>query len=301
VYLCSRLGVYLTQTPQSVLKLIPDQVSAASSDTSIEVTQADIEAKGNTSENRSSTEIIQNIERWENELSVEIFQIEYSNENNQVTVKSSNGTKVFAPGTSGSHDFLVENETNQALDYTILIEITLDENVPIPIVARISNQNGVYLMGSENNMVSIRPSKSMQDSAVIAGKHYAKYTLEWQWPFEGDDTLDTILGNRAIDEELTITVTLKTVATQDVNPQASGGIPQTGDSVTTKFSIVVSAFFLILSASVLLRLWIISIKERKRVNKSNVSKQASVRNSKNSTASSEEKVENTSKRKKGGK
>ena len=63
--------------------------------------------------------------------------------------------------------------------------------------------------------------------------------MEWQWPFErGDDEFDTYLGNRAVDEDLKLTIVIKTIATGDDSrtevirvPILSWipGIPKTGD------------------------------------------------------------------------
>ena len=46
------------------------------------------------------------------------------------------------------------------------------------------------------------------------------------------DALDTMLGDLAVDEELTFTIVIKTTATESSNPYDDSGItpPQTGDN-----------------------------------------------------------------------
>ena len=54
----------------------------------------------------------------------------------------------------------------------------------------------------------------VKDEASISVNRYAYYTLEWEWPYEsGDDAYDTFLGNMAVNEDLTLTIVIRTVAT----------------------------------------------------------------------------------------
>ena len=46
--------------------------------------------------------------------------------------------------------------------------------------------------------------------SVLKKGYVMPYTLSWQWPFEGDDAYDTMLGN--LEEDLTLTIVIETYA-----------------------------------------------------------------------------------------
>ena len=54
-----------------------------------------------------------------------------------------------------------------------------------------------------------------------------RYIFSWQWPYEsGNDEFDTMLGNLAVDEDVTLTIEINAVAMAD--EYADGGFA-TGD------------------------------------------------------------------------
>ena len=88
------------------------------------------------------------------------------------------------------------------------------------------------MLGDDNTWSDVLELNQVKDSASIAVNRYAYYTLEWRWPFEsGDDGYDTLLGNMAVDEDLTLTIVIKTVATGDdiVTEYTKVPIVTTGD------------------------------------------------------------------------
>lgn len=167
---------------------------------------------------------------WSNETEVEIFRISYENGQNEVTV-AGNGDKLLAPGTENSYPFQIANTGTASVDYTMTMEAYFShgENA-IPIEVRVSDYEGNYFAGSENGWSPVMELNEVRDTAVLAANHYHSYTLTWQWPFEGDDTYDTYLGNLAAEEDLTLTVIIRIIAEADENPDAPGGIPNPGDS-----------------------------------------------------------------------
>ena len=56
---------------------------------------------------------------WENETDIEIFKSEYVNGHNEITVLSSDGNGIIAPGTENSYTFNLKNNGNIAIDYTM--------------------------------------------------------------------------------------------------------------------------------------------------------------------------------------
>lgn len=169
---------------------------------------------------------------WSTDTRVNIFKISYKNGENLMTVAGADGGKVIAPGTSNTYEFIVSNSGDVALDYQLSVEAYFEDGeYTIPVTARFSDYNGTYFTGSETRWSPVLDLNQVSDAAVLAKNHYTRYILEWQWPYEGDDEYDTFLGNLAEEEEITLTVVIRTIATADENVDAMGGIPKTGDEV----------------------------------------------------------------------
>lgn len=187
---------------------------------------------------------------------IQIFSAEYESDGN-ITVKSAYGNRVVAPGTENSYDIYVRNVGKVPISYVLEAQsrITFDVNgkqIEIPIKANFSDPNNNYLLGSENEKVSLAKLDKLKDSSGLSPDHQAKYTLSWSWPFDGDDEFDTLLGNLAASEgeELTVKVAFSVAASYD--PNAEGGAPITGDStniglwvalfVTSTFTLIILLF-----------------------------------------------------------
>ena len=154
------------------------------------------------------------VRTWETETKVDVFKIAYENGEAVVTVDGM-GDKVIAPGTGNEYTFYLKNTGNVMLDYTLKIEAFFTPDTqPIPVEARLKGYDGTYLLGAEDSWADVLALNQVKDEASISVNRYAYYTLEWQWPYEsGDDAYDTLLGNMAANEDLTLTIVIKTVAT----------------------------------------------------------------------------------------
>ena len=154
------------------------------------------------------------VRTWETETKVDIFKIAYENGEAVVTVDGM-GDKVIAPGTGNEYTFYLKNTGNVMLDYTLEIEAFFTPDTqPIPVEARLRGYDGTYLLGAEDTWADVLELNQVKDEASISVNRYAYYTLEWEWPYEsGDDAYDTFLGNMAVNEDLTLTIVIRTVAT----------------------------------------------------------------------------------------
>lgn len=169
---------------------------------------------------------------WSSETSIDIFKTSYVNGENRITAAGADGEKIVAPGTSNACSFLVSNSSNAAMDYVMLVDASFSFDAGrIPLVARFYDHNGTYFVGSEESWAPMSELNQIQDMAVLGSDSYARYTLEWQWPFEGNDEYDTFLGDLTAeaggvvtDGDMTMTVVIRTVATADEDPGASGGV-----------------------------------------------------------------------------
>ncbi|MBQ3193240.1 MAG: hypothetical protein IJB59_06705 [Oscillospiraceae bacterium] len=169
---------------------------------------------------------------WSSQTDIEIFKISYENGSGQVTVNSQRGDKVLAPGTENTYRFTLENTGNVSVDYELTMEAYFSHtDTPIPIQARVTDYQGNYLAGSAEGKADVLELNNVHQTGTLARRYVAPYTLEWEWPFELDDEYDTMLGNLAVDEDITLTIVIKTIATCNPDPVAPGGNPKTGDDM----------------------------------------------------------------------
>ncbi|MGN1319961.1 MAG: hypothetical protein ACI4U6_02465 [Acutalibacteraceae bacterium] len=188
---------------------------------------------------------------------IQIFYAEYGNDG-KISVKSEFGDKVVAPGTENQYDLYVRNVGEVPISYVLeaqsFLTVNIDgKQIEIPIEASFSAPNNNYLLGGEDNLEHLAQLDGVNDSSGLSPKHQAKYTLHWNWPFEGDDELDTLLGNLADEgEELKVKVAFNLTAVYD--PDAEGGSPITGDLITVR--ILVALFVItVLFGLILLLFW----------------------------------------------
>lgn len=166
---------------------------------------------------------------WQGETDIEIFRLSYENGEGQVTVNSMDGDKLLAPGTENTYAFTLENTGSNPVAYEMSMEAYFsDGEKGIPVVARVSDHTGRYLCGSETGYEDVLQLNRVKDSGSLKPGYVLPYTLSWEWPFEGDDAYDTWLGNQAVEEDITLTIVIHTLASY--TPDGDDGIPKTGDT-----------------------------------------------------------------------
>ena len=169
------------------------------------------------------------------EADEEIFKLSYD-ETGKVTVIGVEGNtdKLFAPGTSNTYEFTLSNTGDVALDYYMEMEAYFTgTDLWIPIYASVWDYNNNYIVGSADEKVDVLELNNVTGSGVLGAGRSAVYNLEWEWPFErGDDVYDTMLGDLAVDEDMSLHVIIRTVAVHDDDPDNDSGLltpPQMGD------------------------------------------------------------------------
>lgn len=190
-----------------------------------------------TSDAKYNFEVYDDKQVWTTDTQVDIFRVSYVNGEQQVTVNSSNGDKVIAPGTDNSYVFKMKNTGDGAVDYKMTVDAYCEPaGIEIPVDARLSRYDGEWIVGSKTEFADCQVLDKAEDSATLGSGKYTYYTLDWQWPFEQDaDDWDTMLGNMAVDQDITFSIRITTVAEYAPVPDSDAGIriPQTGDTDIT--------------------------------------------------------------------
>lgn len=168
---------------------------------------------------------------WLTMTELELFKASYENDKGEITVQSANGEDIIAPGTSNSYTFSLQNTGDTGLDYTIEVEAYFaieggDQGVPVQL--RLSDYNGNYLIGGPNSFEDLSDVNTASGNGSVSAGYIVPYTIEWQWPFEGNDALDTHLGSIMIETGASVSfvMEIRTIAEQG----GGGGLPSTGDA-----------------------------------------------------------------------
>ncbi len=98
---------------------------------------------------------------------------------------------VIAPGDYGSYSFVVENNSDFDVEYTLALQeqALLNNGGKLPLLYRV--RQGINYLGSDEYV----DADTIKDIVVLLPKNSSRqYVLEWQWPFEGNDEYDTSLA-----------------------------------------------------------------------------------------------------------
>jgi len=200
-----------------------------------------------------SFKIVDSEKTWVAENEVNIFKVAYDNDLGEITVQG-NGNKVIAPGTMNSYYFELVNDGDVGIDYQVVMEAYLSDNVTtIPVETKLSDYTGRYILGSETSWEDVLEVNRVNEEGELSAGNTMRYVFSWQWPFEsGNDEFDTMLGNLATDEDITLTIKINALATADESAQ--GGFA-TGDdaNVGVFFTSTIVSFGIMMLLIVLYR------------------------------------------------
>ena len=174
-----------------------------------------------------------------------------SYDDGRVTVLSADDDKVIAPGTKRNYKFTLYNSKNASLDYKLYVTATvegLDNPNLLPVQARLKGPDK-WVTGNYGNYIPVLDVNKAVDEGVLAGGNTATYVFGWQWLFEGNDELDTMLGNMALEEPIILKINIRVYAWNDEIPDKPGGekpdSPPTGDDFNIGFwmsAMIISLF-----------------------------------------------------------
>ena len=170
--------------------------------------------------------------RWQSGESLGIFSASYDGESGSAVISSSNGDAIFAPGSSVHYTFKVQNTGNAAIDYDILIDFAFlknNEDFGIensPLLVRLFKRDAnTYIVGDKDTLVPVYELGEYHDIGVLGINSYNEYDLEIHWLFDsGNDDHDMWLAGLSATESIHFAVDLTTIATQNPDIHAKGGI-----------------------------------------------------------------------------
>lgn len=180
---------------------------------------------------------------WTTETDVNIFSVRYDSDSGHPTfvVNSEKGDNVFAPGTTQEYNFTVKNTSDHNMKYTLTVDAYYEntDGLWIPIEGRLKNDDKGYVIGSESEWPDVLDLDGYAETNNLSAGYIRDYTLDWRWPFErfdgegldSNDAYDTMLGNLAVDKDLSLHIIIRIVAEWD--EEGGGTPPQTGDYTRT--------------------------------------------------------------------
>lgn len=167
---------------------------------------------------------------WETRQEISIFQSQYVNGENQTTVISQDGNTIIAPGTVSTYSFCMYNDGNMALtyDFSFSFLLTIGGDVTdvgaFPLLIRMTNTRGEYVIGEEMKWVRLSADNVGECKGILGASSYEQFTLQIMWEFEGNDELDTALGNEATKSSVSLTFHINSYVETYSDPAAQGGV-----------------------------------------------------------------------------
>ncbi len=145
---------------------------------------------------------------------IDLFRVTYTGEGNRITVAGRDGDRVIAPGTDGEFVFRLKNTGDAELLYSVALHAYISvDSVELPVEVCLKGADGQPLVGGADGWADAAALDGVADQGSIEAHGNIAYTLGWRWPFEGgSDALDTALGNLADGQDVTLSLTVHTLA-----------------------------------------------------------------------------------------
>ena len=155
---------------------------------------------------------------------IELFRIEYSNQEGEITVQGVNGENVVAPGTTVGYDIRLRNKGDVVIDFLMTPAVEFLTKDMVPVEFKVKDDFGNYILGNDNTWVSYGAMNALEHKGTIHPGEVFTYHVSWRWVFEvsdGQNAYDTYLGNQ--DGQLLpgVKVSIETQATANPTPTRS--------------------------------------------------------------------------------
>ncbi len=112
--------------------------------------------------------------------------------------------RLIAPGSEGHYLFRLENGRSGRVRFTLAIQ---EGSFHVPLEYRITDGKRPLVEYSPWKTASVE-AETVSDGLELEAGEDGYYRIEWRWPFDGDDAVDTALGGRA-DRTYTLKLTIR--------------------------------------------------------------------------------------------
>ena len=163
----------------------------------------------------------------EPEGTIELFRIEYANEQGEITVQGLNADNVVAPGTSVNYDIRLRNNDDVIIDFMMIPTVEFLSGDLVPVEFKVIASYGNYILGDEETWVSPDDMNALEHKGSIHPGEVFTYHVTWRGIFEvsdEQDAYDTYLGSQDGEVAPGVRVGIETLAsanpkltTKDVN------------------------------------------------------------------------------------
>lgn len=130
---------------------------------------------------------------------IELFRIEYSNAEGEITVQGVNADNVVAPGTSVNYDIRLRNNDEVVIDFLMTPTVDFLTGDEVPVEFKIIDDYGNYILGSDTHWVRSDDMNALAHKGQIHPGEVFTYHVSWRWIFEvsdEQDAYDTYLGSQ---------------------------------------------------------------------------------------------------------
>ena len=163
------------------------------------------------------------------EKDLNLFDIQYMNETGEVTVVGASNQKVLAPCVSEEFTIRFRNTDKVAIDYELTTKVEYSSEYKIPLMVRLLDQEGNYLIGDAKNWVKLEDINDFNMNETLVKRESAEYYFQWKWDFEGgDDKFDTLLGGLTEKVNVGVSVKFHILSVANTSIGANGGVVKSG-------------------------------------------------------------------------
>ena len=155
---------------------------------------------------------------------IELFRIEYANEQGEITVQGLNADNVVAPGTAVNYDIRLRNNDDVIIDFMMIPTVEFLTGDSVPVQFKMIDTYGNYILGDENSWVNSTDVNGLVHKGSIHPGEVFTYHVSWQWIFEVNDQqngYDTYLGSQNGEIMPGVRVGIETEATANPMPAKS--------------------------------------------------------------------------------
>ena len=130
---------------------------------------------------------------------IELFRIEYSNDDGEITVQGVNADNVVAPGTTVNYDIRLRNNDDVVIDFLMVPTVEFLTGDLVPVEFKVIDSYGNYVLGDEDSWVDSTDMNTLAHKGSIHPGEVFTYHVSWRWVFEvspEQNVYDTYLGNQ---------------------------------------------------------------------------------------------------------